>query len=248
MKKLFLLTIVSLMSIAYGNDDKVSTQATEDETNSMISTMSTDSGITETVQGKWFESKDGYVFFFNEKDKGIFNNAFTFLSDNKEKLSILENVLSGEVSYEYHLHYNILINKENNQKILLAVSNENGHDFVHSLSDDEKNSFDAIIFIYEMAKLDDHNFKVGNSNNNQNTTTTYSSFNWNVTFNFTAHSIIDEGLGGVPGDSQCTSGGPGSTSCQVDDIYSGCSVSCGSGYYACCKGSNNTCFCKKKDK
>src|SRR5690606_40518405 len=171
MKKLFLLTIVSLMSIAYGNDDKVSTQATEDETNSMISTMSTDSGITETVQGKWFESKDGYVFFFNEKDKGIFNNAFTFLSDNKEKLSILENVLSGEVSYEYHLHYNILINKESNQKILLAVSNENGHDILHTLSDDDSNSLDAIIFIYVMANLNDHDFKVGNSNNNQNTTT-----------------------------------------------------------------------------
>src|SRR5690606_34804697 len=99
MKKLFLLTIVSLMSIACGNDDKVPSQTTEDETSSMISTMSINSGITETVRGEWFESKDGYVFFFNEKDKGIFNNAFTFLSDNKEQLSILENVLSGEVSY-----------------------------------------------------------------------------------------------------------------------------------------------------
>lgn len=46
----------------------------------------------------------------------------------------------------------------------------------------------------------------------------------------------------------CTAGGTGSTECAVNDIYSGCSVSCGSGYYACCNGSANTCSCVKEKK
>ncbi len=43
----------------------------------------------------------------------------------------------------------------------------------------------------------------------------------------------------------CTSGGEGATSCGVNDTFSGCSVSCGSGYYACCDGDSNTCHCCK---
>jgi len=45
---------------------------------------------------------------------------------------------------------------------------------------------------------------------------------------------------------KCTSGGEGSTECSVGDTFSNCSVSCGDGYYACCDGSTNTCFCVAK--
>lgn len=58
------------------------------------------------------------------------------------------------------------------------------------------------------------------------------------------------GSGGGKSDCKnCTSGGSGSISCSVNDIWSGCSTTCSSGYYACCKGGNNTCkCCKQSDK
>ncbi len=45
----------------------------------------------------------------------------------------------------------------------------------------------------------------------------------------------------------CDSGGPGATQCSVDSgigsINVGCSVTCGSGYYACCDDSTSVCKC-----
>ena len=51
----------------------------------------------------------------------------------------------------------------------------------------------------------------------------------------------------------CTSGGPGSTSCSTSATIGGgkvgggtsCSVSCNSGYYACCNNYHNKCQCRK---
>lgn len=52
-------------------------------------------------------------------------------------------------------------------------------------------------------------------------------------------------------DPQCTSGGVGSTSCEgewtVLGVSTSCSVTCGSGYYACCylsAGVEARCVCK----
>ena len=46
---------------------------------------------------------------------------------------------------------------------------------------------------------------------------------------------------------QCTSGGQGATGCsQSHATYGSCSVTCGSGYYACCRGtwtSGAVCTC-----
>lgn len=47
------------------------------------------------------------------------------------------------------------------------------------------------------------------------------------------------GGGGGGGGSSCNSGGHGSTSCSVN----GCSVSCSTGYYACCSTSGPNCYC-----
>ena len=67
-------------------------------------------------------------------------------------------------------------------------------------------------------------------------------------------------ISGAPGtgsgtDPQCTSGGPGSTSCSGSWTIAGtgvsCSVTCSSGYYACCYLSlmlDPKCVCKKSSK
>lgn len=56
----------------------------------------------------------------------------------------------------------------------------------------------------------------------------------------------------------CSAGGPGSSSCSTSSTLSGdlgssggsistsCTVTCNSGYYACCNNFHNTCKCKKE--
>lgn len=49
----------------------------------------------------------------------------------------------------------------------------------------------------------------------------------------------------VPLMESCDAGGPGSLSCT--GAVGGCSVTCQSGYYACCNGdgANSVCYCSK---
>ncbi len=59
----------------------------------------------------------------------------------------------------------------------------------------------------------------------------------------------------VIADDNCTHGGPGSSSCSVTwtqgflgfKFSGGCSISCGSGYYACCHVGDNNCDCIKNE-
>lgn len=48
--------------------------------------------------------------------------------------------------------------------------------------------------------------------------------------------------------SDCTSGGPGSTSCSSSSSSYSCSVSCGKGYYACCSNTGILCICIKEER
>jgi hypothetical protein len=51
------------------------------------------------------------------------------------------------------------------------------------------------------------------------------------------------GDGGGGGGSSCNSGGRGAASCSITVSGSGCSVSCSSGYYACCTQAGPNCYC-----
>ena len=48
-------------------------------------------------------------------------------------------------------------------------------------------------------------------------------------------------------DGECTSGGPGASTCSITEVFGiKCSVTCRDGYYACCKSSTTTCVCVKE--
>ena len=57
-----------------------------------------------------------------------------------------------------------------------------------------------------------------------------------------------ESLASGESDYYCSSGGPGSTECEVSvsagGYDSGCHVTCDSGYYACCNAMENKCQCR----
>jgi hypothetical protein len=64
--------------------------------------------------------------------------------------------------------------------------------------------------------------------------------------------VIMAEAGGGGTDPDCNAGGPGATTCEIE-VSGGvvglggsfsCSVSCGSGYYACCSLANASCSCK----
>lgn len=50
--------------------------------------------------------------------------------------------------------------------------------------------------------------------------------------------------GGTAGGAACKSGGPGSTSCSASHGVDSCSVTCGSGYYACCNALPGAAYCR----
>lgn len=65
-----------------------------------------------------------------------------------------------------------------------------------------------------------------------------------VTLSNLEHTSYDK-----PEPRECDSGGNGSSQCSVDSeilgVSTGCSVTCNSGYYACCDDGNSTCKCFK---
>lgn len=197
--------------------------------------------VEEKTEGVVYKSKDGIVYLFNEKSKeGTFNNAFTLLTSEKDKLNVVENILKGEISYEYNLHYVSFFNHETKKKILFVVSNDNGHNFIHKLSTQEKAKYEDIIFVYEIAKINDKDLDVNSAN--PNLVKKYSKENIFLVDMLAYDFLIDVSSSSSGG---CSSGGEGSTSCEIHDVLSGCSVSCGSGYYACCSSGSNTCTCVK---
>lgn len=198
--------------------------------------------LVEETQGIPFMTNEGIVYVFNNKKEDIYNNAFTFLSENLNELDVLKDILFGNIRYEYHLHYVSIFNIENHKKILLVVSNEEGHEYVHSLSSIDKEQYESIIFVYEIAKLNNKDFNL-NLVDNTESYTSNSYNNWNF-IDIPSHDfigiIVDVDFSG---GKKCSSGGEGATSCQIEDVFSGCSVSCGSGYYACCNSGSNNCKC-----
>ena len=56
----------------------------------------------------------------------------------------------------------------------------------------------------------------------------------------------DDGGGALCDQGQCTSGGNGSSSCSIGEVPNiSCSVTCNSGFYACCNSSSTRCYCCK---
>lgn len=62
-----------------------------------------------------------------------------------------------------------------------------------------------------------------------------------------ANSLIDDdGNSNLCALGSCTSGGAGSTSCSISETTGGeCTVTCSSGYYACCNSPTVRCYCCK---
>jgi hypothetical protein len=54
----------------------------------------------------------------------------------------------------------------------------------------------------------------------------------------------DPGTGGGSGGTSCPSGGPGATQCSASHGTNSCSVTCATGYYACCQALPGAAYCR----
>lgn len=71
-------------------------------------------------------------------------------------------------------------------------------------------------------------------------------FNYLASADMTGHMMVVIGDEGGNDCTKCTSGGTGSSSCSITEWPGvGCSVTCNTGYYACCNSSTTKCYCCK---
>lgn len=185
---------------------------------------------TNVTNTKIVQVSNGVICFFNvdEKEK-TYTNAITFIPVHKSDITKIESFLLGKsLSFDYELtHMQI---KNTNSSLMFFVTNETGHKYRDAYS-----GHDEVIELLQLSFMKRKEFLV-------------SDLNKDVSVNDYIQNLIYSNSNEMEnrgGDTQenCTSGGTGSTSCSVNDVWSGCSVSCGVGYYACCVGDSNTCSC-----
>jgi len=109
-------------------------------------------------------------------------------------------------------------------------------------SADHGTSYDLVVADFERTLPNHQHFPVqrfvgfGLSHNIGDTGLRIPKFKRNASDAYDCESCLvqDPSPGGGSGGAACGSGGPGSTSCSVSNSTNSCSVSCASGYYACC--------------
>lgn len=185
------------------------------------------------LTGKALNTVDGIVYFNDKNSQNKYTSAIALLSSTPSELNELKKLLESNIEIRYHRDYIEFKNLYTSDKILFVVSNENGHNYVHNIIN--KKTYKQIIFGYELSYIKNQSFDADKIPFKK-IETKMALIN---TFSAITPELDDDSL------MKCDGGGSGSTECAIGDIYSNCSVSCASGYYACCQGSDNTCKCIK---
>ncbi len=169
---------------------------------------------------------NGVAYLFEEKKEGVFNNALIMLPQVREDISKLDSFLK-EAELKNATSNHVLFTNNQGEKCYFVVMNEEGHELVHKL----KEEGDEVTIVYgkELSHwYGDSRFEIEEIFNNSKIKNIH---------DLLLNQQQDRGV------NTCSSGGPGATSCSIDDPISGCSVSCASGYYACCSAGSNNCYC-----
>jgi hypothetical protein len=183
------------------------------------------------LQGETFKLDNGIVYFFNQ-NKNKFSNALALIPKTKGDIAYMDKFLSkGDISLNYEKEYVYFRNKEDEQ-FYFIVENEKGHAKIHDVEDAKTNKIKLIRGIQIANWYGDDRFNIENILKNVNLSKTKVN-------DLLTNQNVDTRSG------RCSSGGVGSTGCSIDDPISGCSVTCASGYYACCSSGSNICTCKE---
>ncbi len=169
---------------------------------------------------KVFKMQDGLLVFIFSKD-GKINALLSLIPENKADIQKLYNYATLQGA-NFLYSKNLLVIEKNSNRIYFVVDNKSGIQEAKKL----KNS-SVIKGIQLSLCLGKYNSSSLREIKNYKT-------------------VRDFFLSEAKSQTKCTSGGEGATNCSVKNSLSNCSVSCATGYYACCNGEANKCSCLKK--
>jgi len=173
------------------------------------------------------ETKDGVVLFFSFNDN-YYQDAISIIPHNyKEKKQLVTFLQNNTLSFEYKLN-GIHFFNSNGGSLYFVVNNKKGVEYAKNLKTKA-----SIYYCNQLAFAKGNIFKYNSEINKTDKKT-------NIFVNSILGRVDASGV-------KCASGGAGSTSCGVGDTWSHCSVTCGTGYYACCQSDGNTCHCIKEN-
>jgi len=178
---------------------------------------------------KIIETEDGVALFIKKKED-YFENLITVIPHNiKEKKILMSFLHKDKISFEYKLG-SVIFSHPDGKRLIFIVNNNKGMDIAKSFDKSE-----TIFYCNQIAFSKNNKFMINKFEGDISEKKT----------NVFVGIVVAKNKKIASSNKGCTSGGTGSTSCSVGDVWSSCSVSCGSGYYACCQGSDNTCHCVK---
>ena len=174
------------------------------------------------------KTKAGVVVFYDTIQKADYSDAMGLIPKNtKDVEAIYKSLQSKKVSFTYDLPSVSLKGDEN---LFLVIDNEEGEKTLKKYRGNGR-----VIKMKQISHYREHTFEKQKISKMKFDDLT------SIGEMLSRDANKDQAGGGV----NCSSGGPGAISCSVSDVYSKCSITCSSGYYACCqriKG-DNMCFC-----
>lgn len=185
------------------------------------------------------DEKENLAFLLNKTDRG-FLKMFVFQTENIEKLNSLKNC--HECSIEF-LDESLFLKQNKKIKVVYTVNEIVYKKYVEKLGTNH---------VFLGFGISEHRglFSIKKSKEKSVRFIDDVLINSNLSDELTLtayYNKVDGSGPGNPNNDDCSSGGEGATSCSIDEdavvAENGCSVTCGPGYYACCKASTVRCVC-----
>jgi hypothetical protein len=179
--------------------------------------------VKNIVSKRVISTKDGVVLLFDSINN-YYKHAITIIPHNTKEKELFTHFLNDVNSFVYEFD-GITFKNTKGEKLMFAVNNQKGIEISKTA-----NTKTPVYFGDQLSFVRNNKFSPAKITK--------------TTEIFETNDLVDAlVIANKDKKGSCSSGGEGSTGCSIDDFTGGCSVSCGSGYYACCKSSNNTCVC-----
>lgn len=201
-------------------------------------------------------NEDSYLLMINSNNSSdTYDKAIILFSENKIEKPIINSEENLEFFIPDNRRYIIIYNKSLNKIISVGLSDQNAKDAVDKFKANFKeksllanNNISGYGLSYLTGFWNINKIKESKYNLPFNTLDYSNIANPNAAKNlptpenekFVAPGLCDIG--------QCTSGGAGSSSCSISEgfpVEQSCTVTCNTGYYACCRSSDIRCYCCK---
>lgn len=167
----------------------------------------------------------------SRSELGHYDRAFVF--QHREKPDLTDMVLK-----EFALFESAMLVNAGNTLLFIAVDNDDNHSLLNQIRAREQATKVVPIWAYGLST---HKGSWATSIRADDVSA------HNALIEYSKNRTERGKVPPVGGEPNCTSGGTGSSSCSITELFGmSCSVTCDDGYYACCDSKTTTCKCVKK--